>query len=317
MLVKVLICAGAVALWCSLPGCGSPNSQPAEQGGAHVSVDPTRQWVSIDAKNAPVRSVLLALSEQARFSLTVSDGGDLGRVTVVVKNIPLEEGIQRVLGDTPYTLTHAVEENGLKIVASVDLRPGTLDRVDSRQPPSAMTAAGVGDFGWGADRGTGGGSGGGRDRAAELSAALESLSLDTVKQLISEAKDPALRLSMLDALTERGDQNAVRPLFLESLQDADADVRGAALEHLQTSYEPIPLGPLADAVARETNAALRIEALALLSDQASAVGRTKEDLAAATASVNRAIVDPDPAVREQAQWSLEELSQAGAPAGFK
>jgi len=114
---------------------------------------------------------------------------------------------------------------------------------------------------------------------------------------------------MLDALTERDDQSSVRPLFLDALHDADADVRGAALEHLQSSYDPIPLAPLADAVMHEVNPDLRIEALSFLSDQALTEGRTSQDVAAAMASVTQALTDPDPGVREQAQWSMQELSQ--------
>jgi len=312
MLLKVLMCVATVALPYTLLGCGASDSQHAGQALAHVRVDPTGQWVSIDANNVSAHSILLDLSEQARFSLTISsDGDELGHVTIAVKNISVEEGIRRVLGDTPYTLRHAVGENGLKMVAAVDIHRGSSNNSDSnsdlRPPKSVMAAPEMRtvDSGWGADRGNDGDS----DRIADLAATLENLSPDTVKQLMSEAKDPAVRASMLDALTERDDQSSVRPLFLDALHDADADVRGAALEHLQSSYDPIPLAPLADAVMHEVNPDLRIEALSFLSDQALTEGRTSQDVAAAMASVTQALTDPDPGVREQAQWSMQELSQ--------
>ena len=319
MFMKSFMCVAAAAFSFSLVACGSPGSQQAEQGVAYVQVDPTRQWVSIDATDASVRSILLELSKQAGLSLTISDVGELGRITLAVKNIAIEDGIQRVLGSTPYMLRHAVEENGRKILAAVDVHRGMLDRVDSRQSTSAVVAVATrtADSGWGVNQGNKGDSADDSDREAELAATLEDLSLDTIKQLMREAKDPALRMSMLDTLTERDDQSSVRPLFLDALQDADVDVRGAALEYLKASFDPIPLVSLAHAVDREPNSVLRAYALALLSEQALEDGRTKEDLAVAMASVNRALTDPDPAVREQAQWSLEELSQGGYQVGIK
>lgn len=316
MFMKGFMCVAAVALPCLLAACGSPDSQQAEradQGVAHIRVDSTRHWVSIDANHASVQSVLLDLSEQAGFSLTVSDGDELGHVTIAVKNISIEEGIQRVLGTIPYTLRHAMGENGLKVVAAVDVRRGISDTSGSDPLVSATTSTETrtSDSGWGADRGSDRGVAADSDRAAELAATLDDLSPDTVKQLMNETKDPAIRASMLDALTERNDQNSIRPLFLDALKDVDVDVRNAALEHLQSSYDPVPLAPLADAVVRETNTDLRIDAMEFLSDQALMDGRTSQDVMAATASITLALTDPDPAVRGQAQWSLEELSQAG------
>ncbi len=300
-----------------LAACAPPSSQPFEQGRAQIQVDRARQLVSIRASDVPVQSLLSDLSAQAGFSFSVPDGEQLGRITLVVVDVPIEEGIHRVLGRTPHTLQHTPDEEGRMVVAAVEVhrdvlaaagssRPMKENMADQRAPAGLETA----DSGWGADQRDDRGSAGNVNRRAELALAMETLSVDTVKQLMSEAKDPALRLSMLDALMERDDQSSVRPLFLDALQDADVTVREAALEHLRGSSGSIPLAVLADAAVSEKDPALRAEMLMLLSDQTPADGRTKDDLAAAMTSIQRLLTDPDPLLREQAQWSLEELTHA-------
>lgn len=315
--------AAMVILSCYLlAACAPPSSQPFEQGRAQIRVDRAQQLVSIRASDVSVQSLLSDLSAQAGFSLSVPDGEQLGRITLVVVDVPIEEGIHRVLGRTPHTLRHIPDEEGRMVVAAVEVHRDVLAAVGS---PGSMNenvvgeraSAGLGtadfetaDFGWGADQRDDRGSAGNANRRAELALVMETLSVDTVKQLMSEAKDPSLRLSMLDALMERDDQSSVRPLFLDALQDADVTVREAALDHLRGSSGSIPLAVLADAAVNEKDPALRAEMLTLLSEQTPADGRTKDDLAAALTSIQRLLTDPDPLLREQAQWSLEELTHA-------
>jgi hypothetical protein len=77
--------------------------------------------------------------------------------------------------------------------------------------------------------------------------------------------------------------------------------------------ETLPLGPLAQMAATDSNPDLRMEAMTLMTDQLSAEERTKEEWAMAQASLSRSLSDPNQDVREQAEMLLSELSQSAQP----
>ena len=307
------ICVLFVAL-VSLVACGSPGTQQQGASLAKVTVDPTMQWVSIEAKDAPIEAILSEMGKQAHFTISLPNGMQLGRITLTVKNISLEEAIQKLLVGRSYQLNHLSKNNERKTLAGIVLQQ---DSVAHTSDGTSTDSARLVEQKHSAEPGRGFGLRGepgtlsAEDQFMHVSIVMEDLAPDTIKQLMNEAQDPTLRVAILDAMKDREDQGAVQPLFLDSLQDGNAEVREAAIDYLQSSYEPLPMAPLVDLVGKEINPELRIAALSLLSDQMSAGDRTKTDLALAITSASLALADPNPEVRDQAELTLAELSQTG------
>ncbi len=300
----------------SLLACGSPTAPQQDATPSQVSFDPKSLLVSFDARNTPVKTLLTELSKQARLSVHDPNDQELGRITLSVKNMPLDEALAKLLAGKSYQLTYNSQTGGGKVLAGIDLttaqaKSETAGRQTTAAKDSPEEAKHSG-FAWGNTSLLQQRLANATGQPQDVALAVETLSLDTVKQLIGEA-DPTQRVAMLDAMRGRDDAEPVQPLFLNALQDGNADVREAAIDYLQSAYDPLPMAPLADLVRKETNPELRIEALSLLADQMSAGDRTREDLALAVSSANRALTDPNPDVRDQAEMTLEELSRLGQP----
>jgi hypothetical protein len=114
-------------------------------------------------------------------------------------------------------------------------------------------------------------------------------------------------------MANRGEEGSVAPALSMALSDSDEEVRTDALNHLKMTSEPLPLGPLAQMAATDSNPDLRMEAMSLMVDQLSAEERTKEEWAVARTSLSGSLSDPHPDVREQAEMLLSDLSQSTEP----
>jgi HEAT repeat protein len=148
---------------------------------------------------------------------------------------------------------------------------------------------------------------------ATIPANSEDLPFDELKRSFAEAQDPALRLAMLEAMADRGEEGPMAPILTNALSDPDEGVRETALNLLKSAYDPAPLSPLASMSTLDKNPDFRTEAMMLMTDQLFMEDRTKEDWATVTAALNRGLSDPDANLRELAALLLPELSQSARP----
>ena len=116
---------------------------------------------------------------------------------------------------------------------------------------------------------------------------------------------------MLEELSGRGDEEdeSLRPMLANALADRDEMVRAAALNLMQASVAPVPIESLALMAGTEQNPELRMEAMALMTDQLFLDDRTKEEWAAVNASLSKSLLDTNEEVRDQAAFLLSQLSE--------
>jgi HEAT repeat protein len=122
---------------------------------------------------------------------------------------------------------------------------------------------------------------------------------------------------MLEELAGRGEEEdeSMKPMLTNALADRDEMVRAAALNLLQASVVPVPIESLALMAGTEPNPELRIEAMALMSDQLFLDDRTKEEWAAVNSSLTQSLSHPNEEVREQAAGLLSQLSEPTTSSG--
>ena len=121
----------------------------------------------------------------------------------------------------------------------------------------------------------------------------DDVPLDELKRSFSETRIlPAGRRSSTRWRIV-GRKDRWRRLSATALSDRDEEVRTSALNLLKMTSEPLPLGPLAQMAATDSNPDLRMEAMTLMADQLSAEERTKEEWAIAQASLSRSLSDPN------------------------
>jgi hypothetical protein len=291
--------------------CGSPDQQDKVlPPTAQVTMNTTSQLVTLDVKNAPLAAVLAAIGQQAQ--ITVSVPGDIKseHLSLSFQNVPLEEALKRMLAGQSYTFAYK-QNKGREVISGVRLFAKHEQIPPTGSAPSGKSAIAqlMGSQGllppttrsWGRGRSTMN-----ENKIAPIS---DDVTLDELKRSFSETKDPALKSAILDAMANRGEEGLVAPALAMALSDVDEGVRSDALNHLRTTSEPVPLGPLAQMAATDSNPDLRMEAMTLMTDQLSAEERTKEDWAVAQASLSRSLSDPNQDVREQAEMLLSDLSQ--------
>jgi len=301
----------------SVLSCGSPGSE--DQGlppSAKVTVDTTARLVSIDAQNAPLGALLAELGLQAQIAVSIPDEMKSERLTLAFQHRPLEDALKRVVAGHPYALLYkqtGKQEviSGVRLFAQ-PLQTPTTDTVLSSTPALAPSKTSQGlptplpaTRAWGR-----GGPAIGEAQPVTIS---DDLPLDELKRSLTETQDPARRSATLEAIANRGEEGPVTPILAKALSDTDEGVRDTALNLLMSSFDPVPIGPLASMATRDNNPESRMEALSLMTDQLFTEERTKEDWATVTATLNQGLSDPDPNVRDQAEMLLPDLAQATQP----
>lgn len=299
--------------------CGSPG--PEDQvlpPTAQVTVNAASQLVTMDVKNAPLAAVLAAIGQQAEITISVSDDLTSERLSVSFQNVPLEEALKRVLAGQSYAFAYT-QDKGREVISGVRLFAKHKPVPPTNAAPTGMPALAQLPGSQGlptplpATRSWGyGGSPMNKETRAPIG---EDVPLDELTRSFSQTKDPALRSAMLDAMADRGEEEEkpVAPVLATALSDSDEEVRTNALNLLKTTFEPVPLGPLARMAATDNNADLRMEAMTLMADQLFAEERTQEEWTVAHASLSRSLSDSNEDVREQAEMLLSELSQSVQP----
>jgi hypothetical protein len=282
---KLVLLTSVLMLPCI--GYGDGNISAAPVSGSPFVLTVHNNLLSAQIESVSLKEVLERLSQLA--DIEVFSKGSLGNETVRVefKNLPLEEGIRRILQGKSYALAYAQSSYSPGHTAS----PRVVGIRVVPKGPGPDTAHGNSDsptiyFG---------GIGGNApdvERNTEHERSRESVA----------AADTKDRVAALSALTEAAGENNAEALhaIVAGLEDEHADVREAALDMLQSGVGPVPPEPLSEMAMKDGSSQNRMVALMLLAER---------DGQAALDPLNKALTDPDSRVSEMAQMLLENLRE--------
>jgi hypothetical protein len=278
----------------------------ARQGGRLVSIADNRLNATLD--RVPLRDVLAALAREAPFKISIKGEVETEPVSISLHDIELEQGLRRLLRGTSYAMTY---EPASSASASPD-KPRLVELVvfgsDKAAPDSHIQSMG------------------GTDKAMPLTQGKGSQPLGTIKatplrnhrdvpastptdpspeQHFSAADDPGQRVEALRMLGQQRSPDLETTLG-SALDDPQEEVRATALEVLRDTGSAVPVERITRLAHEDGNAQLRIDALALLADQAPD---------AAWEALEAALQDAEPTVREHAERLLEEVESLPAGTG--
>jgi hypothetical protein len=219
----------------------------AAQPGLRVQVHDGR--LTVRADQVPLYSVLSAIGAQTELELGIPGAGEGAGplVTVDFKDLPIEEGVQRLLR------RHLTQSNYM-IVFDADGRLVAVHIVGGASSPSAGASTDSRRAGPAGRRTTGGVS-------AEASD-------DPLEQALEKARAATDPEALIKALRELGDFQDPRTLVLlqPALQSDSPDVRQAALVAMRegTVYEPTVLADVRSVVVGDPDPTVREAALEVL-----------------------------------------------------
>jgi len=235
-----------VGLLISLAGGPDPAraaDEPKPEGAFVVKVDGERLTVRLEG--IPLQATLKAIERESGVALALLTPLT-EEITIAFENLPLEQGLRRLLGNHSYILFYAAAGPGQPAaLRQVKVLPRGREVVrarDHREQPRVMPS-----------------------RPPGLS-------------------DPEKRTEAVMALAADEEPGKSLDLLIEVLkQDGDSDVREAALHALE-SLDPIPLDPLFAVAVQDKSPSIRVRALTLLGEQGAGDPRVKAALQKAATS---------------------------------
>lgn len=301
--------AGALALALALAAGAAavvrPERAAAAVAGDSFAVDYAGGQLSVQAEATPLRRLLAAIAEAARFRLVLAD--DLDRpITRSFAGVTLDRGLERLLEGVSYLRTYE-SRDGQAVLAELRVlgpaaadAPAAVSTVVLRQAPQTQPAA---DVTAGLDLAeterlkrvrhlrTQSGS----DVAQELALYLERDESATVRRIAAAALARQGGLEARNALTT-------------ALDDPDAQVRRAALLSLARQWGPEASRALSQALTNDPDA----EARGLAARMLGRTGGTEAETA-----LEAALQDIDPKVRQLARQALANLETSTGAGGFQ
>lgn len=240
--------------------------------------------LSAEIENALLGEVLKELARQAQIEVYISESSVEDKISAKFDNLPLEEGIKRLLKGKNYTLTFARKDSAPPRVAEIKVVNGSTP-VSKLSTEPASTAS--------EPKTTDGEGKSPEDLAAEKSP-------EELAKLALEGTDSDIRVTALKALRVRGDEEQVKSTTTSALQDQDAKVRGTAIEMMDSGIS-VSLDVVKEMALHDPNPEFRISAIEHFGES-SEPGVTLEALKQLTQ-------DPDPQVKAVADHMLNEYSK--------
>lgn len=245
-----------VGLLISLAGGPDPAraaDEPKPEGAFVVKVD--RERLTVRLQGIPLHAALKAIERESGVALALL-APLREEITIAFDDLPLEQGLRRLLGNRNYILFYAAAGPGQPAaLRQVKVLPRGREGVragDHREQPRVMPSwqAGLGD------------------------------------------PDPEKRMEAVMALAAGEEPGKSLDLLIEVLkQDKNNDVREAALHALE-SLDPIPLEPLLAVALQDKSPSIRMQALALLGERGAGDPRVKAALQrAATSDPDREVME--------------------------
>lgn len=227
-------------------------------------------------QDVPLETVLRELSR--RGSLTVSIQGPVASdpVSVRFRNLPLEEGIQKVLEGKEYAIIHNSRP-------SSDVRHAGLSSV---REIIVFSGPGYGASEGGEWMRVGG--------AAERPKA-------PAPRVLGEGPQPVNPMLQLEEMGDMADEDELLPALARALEDQDPRLRAKAMDVLEDTLGPIPIPQLTQIAQTDRDALMRSRALTLLAFRGEG---------SAVQPLTHALQDPDDAVRKLAADLLSQLGLA-------
>lgn len=262
-------------------GCGGEMEgvDPSSlRGSLLVSVQDDRLSVKVD--QVPLWVVLAELGRQTGIKVDIEGSVSREQISVEFKDLPLEDGIRRILQSKNYALTYAkATTSGDHFATSklIEIRVAPKSSGPSIAKASKDPATVI---------------------LGEETKEVQERFLKEWKRVVLEAPDSKERANALEALGDKGEEEEILSIIVASLRDKDPHVRGVALSLLEESGGSFPLETLNDMALRDSSPYLRMTAIELLAET---------DERAALDTLKRAIKDPDPRVSHLAQGLIEDI----------
>ncbi|TLD40882.1 MAG: HEAT repeat protein [Candidatus Jettenia ecosi] len=228
--------------------------------------------LSAKLKNSPLKEVLKEIMSQSKSKIWVNELSDEA-VTIEFQDMPIREGIHKILKDKNYAFIYApreIQEGKLCIIGASKSNEFFMDEIEEPLERHQQFTE--------------------RDDR-------EAVSFDSLAKDALENEDAEKREEAIIALGESKDKKAVEVISKALTNDANEDVRLSAIDALLTIGDGSIIQPLSLAL-KDQKPSVResaIEALGAVGD------------ASAIESIKNALNDQDDAVRELAKETLSEI----------
>jgi hypothetical protein len=235
------------------PGPARAADEPKPEGAFVVKVDGERLTVQLEG--IPLQAAMKAIERESGVALALLTPLT-EEITIAFDDLPLEQGLRRLLGNRSYILFYAAAGPGQPAaLRQVKVLPKGREGVRAEGPSERLSVmpsrpAGLGDT------------------------------------------DPERRMEAVIALAAGEEPGKSLDLLIEVLkQDKDNDVREAALHALE-SLDAIPLDPLLTVALQDKSPSIRERALTLLAERGAGDPRVKAALQkAATSDPDREVME--------------------------
>ncbi len=256
-----------------VPSKDDGSARGEQSGGRHESVKVTNGHLTANVQSRSLNWVLQQISAQGGISID-SKHVERELVTADVRDLPLEEGLRRLL----------CAQDSFFFYGGVEESPGSGTE---RSHPSLKAV-------WVYPKGEG-------HLASPVPPEQWASTSDLRKSLI--ASDPQERARAAEILIGRGGQQGLEVTF-EALKDRDDQVRYRALDKARNSAVALPMESLQDLVRSDSSPLVRSIALSMAQDSNPEMARVVAESAQS---------DADLGVKSQAQQVLDELDVADHP----
>lgn len=201
--------------------------------------------LSAKLKNSPLEKVLKEIMDQSGARIWLNDAID-ATVTMEFQNVPIREGVRRILKDKNYAFLYApneIKEGKLSIISASKSKetftkikeephkkppqkpvPPTAKKGKTKKEPPPFETL-VKDALENEDAGKR------EDSIIALGESKDKKAIETIAKALVNDPSEDVRLSSIDALLEIGDKSVAEPLSL-ALKDRDPWVRESAVEAL-------------------------------------------------------------------------------------
>ena len=236
--------------------------------------------LSVKLKNSPLEKVLKEIMEQSGARIWLNDAIDT-TVTMEFQNVPVREGVRRILKDKNYAFLYApneIKEGKLSIIsASKSKETFTKIKEEPHKKPPQKPVPPI---------------------AKKGKAKKEKPSFEVLVKDALENEDAGKREDAIIALGEGKDKKAIETITKALVNDPSEDVRLSSIDALLEIGDKSVAEPLSRAL-KDRDPWVRESAVEALGE----VGGE-----AAIEFIKNALNDEDGSVRELAQETLEELN---------
>jgi hypothetical protein len=272
-------------------GAGAALGEVDERGRLAIELSPARsgrdlkavgagqgKWpssvLSADLLQIPLRQALTELGGKLRAKVFMAKGIGEEAITVKFQKLPVEQGLKRILQGQSYLLIRSQVPEGSKGAEEMRIVEIRVMGQGAGGTPAVL-------------------------KEVEVEPQGQSVELAGLAKQASEAERPEDRVKALKEFAHRAEPSVLGKVLVPALQDQDPRVRKLALQRMTDATDP-PLEAMTEMVLRDERAALRSSAI---ETWLGILG------AAASPTLEKALSDPIPAVRRDAQQGLELIRQ--------